>query len=126
MINYHWIRRAKAMMEQLYSINPEHAGGAPYFTKALYYLSIPASVGGNKKIAEELFAKAIETGPDWLLNRWGRAKYFHVKMQNREAFQRDLEWIMQQDIENLKGHPAWKIYFMKDAQNMLTRIDDLF
>ncbi|MBN1408449.1 MAG: hypothetical protein JW956_11700 [Calditrichaceae bacterium] len=126
MINYHWIRRAKAMMEQLYSINPEHAGGAPYFTKALYYLSIPASVGGNKKIAEELFAKAIETGPDWLLNRWGRAKYFHVKMQNREAFKQDLEWILKQDIDTMKGHPAWKIYFMKDAQNMLTRIDDLF
>ncbi|MEJ2545014.1 MAG: TRAP transporter TatT component family protein [Calditrichaceae bacterium] len=126
MINYHWIRKAKSMMELLYDINPEHAGGAPYFTKALYYLSIPRSVGGNKKIAEDLFAKAIEVGPDWLLNRWGRAKYFYVKMQNREAFKRDLEWILKQDIDKMKGHPAWKIYFMNDAKNMLTYIDDYF
>jgi hypothetical protein len=126
MINYKWIRRAKSMMEHLYAINPDHAGGAPYFTKALYYLSIPRSVGGNKKIAEELFAKAIEVGPDWLLNRWGRAKYFHVKMQNRDAFKQDLEWILKQDIDTMKGHPAWKIYFMNDAKYMLAHIDDYF
>ena len=126
MINYKWIRRAKSMMEHLYAINPDHAGGAPYFTKALYYLSIPRSVGGNKKIAEELFAKAIEVGPDWLLNRWGRAKYFHVKMQNRDAFKQDLEWILEQDIDTMKGHPAWKIYFMNDAKYMLAHIDDYF
>ncbi len=126
MINYKWIRRAKSMMEHLYEVNPDHAGGAPHFTKALYYLSIPRSVGGNKKVSEELFAKAIEVGPDWLLNRWGRAKYFHVKMQNREAFKQDLEWILKQDINAMKGHPAWKIYFMNDAKNMLANIDDYF
>ena len=126
MINYHWIRKAKNMMEQLYKINPEHAGGAPYFTKALYYLSIPGSVGGDKKLAEALFTEAVEVGPDWPLNRWGRAKYFYVKMQNRDAFKQDLEWILKQDIDTMKGHPAWKIYFMNDAKNMLARIDDLF
>jgi hypothetical protein len=126
MINYHWIRRAKKMMEFMYDTNPDYAGGAPHFTWALYYLSIPKSVGGNKIKSEELFAKAIEVGPDWLLNRWGRAKYFHVKMQNREAFRQDLEWILKQDLNKLNGHPAWKIYFINDAHNMLTNIDKYF
>jgi tetratricopeptide (TPR) repeat protein len=126
MINYKWIRRAKNVMEKMYEINPDYAGGAPHFTWALYYLSLPGSVGGDRKKSEELFAKAIEVGPDWLLNRWGRAKYFHVKMQKREYFKQDLEWILRQDINNMKGHPAWKIYFMNDAKNMLAQIDNYF
>lgn len=126
MINFRWIKRARSVMERMSEVNPDFGGGAIHFTWALYYLSIPESVGGDREKSEALFAKAIEAGDDWLLNRWGRAKYFHVKMQNREQFKRDLEWVLAQNINEMKGHRAWKTYFVDDARDMLARIDDYF
>jgi hypothetical protein len=47
------------------------------------------------------------------MNRWGRAKYFHFKMGNKEQLKRDLEWVLAQDIEKCMDHFAWKIFFEK-------------
>ncbi len=126
MINFRWIKRARRVMERMSEVNPDFGGGAVHFTWALYYLAIPESVGGDREKSEVLFAKAIEVGDDWLLNRWGRAKYFHVKMQNREQFKKDLEWVIAQNVSEMQGHRAWKTYFVDDARNMLDHIDEYF
>lgn len=125
-IQYSWVKRAKQVLEHITDLDPEWGGGGIYFTWGIYYLSIPESVGGDRKLSAEYFQKAIDTGPDWLLNRWGRAKYFHVKMQNPREFKEDLQWVVNQDIKMSKGPYPWKAYFKKDAQNMLDHIDDYF
>ena len=92
----------------------------------MIYLSIPTVVGGDRKLSAEFFEKGIEAGPNWLLNRWGRGKYFHVKMHNPDQFKEDLEWVIDQDIEKAGGPYAWKVYFINDARKMLDNMDDSF
>lgn len=125
-INFHWIRRAKSVLQRMSAIDPDYAGGAVHFSWALYYLSIPESVGGDREKSEELFARAIETGPNRLLNRWGRAKYFHTKMKNRDEFIEDLQWVIAQDITKAEGHFAWNSFYKRDAERMLQQVDTLF
>jgi tetratricopeptide (TPR) repeat protein len=125
-INFHWIKRAQRVIQRMSAIDPDYAGGAIHFTWALYYLAIPESVGGDAEKSKELFVRAIETGPNWLLNRWGRAKYFHVKMKNREEFIEDLQWVTSQDIRKVEGNYAWKSFYKRDAERMLENIDKLF
>lgn len=126
MINYPWVKRAKHVMEIMTKLDPAWGGGGIYFTWGIYYLSIPVGIGGNRKLSAEYFEKAIEAGPDWLLNRWGRAKYFHVKMRNPDQFKEDLQWVISQDIEKAGGPLAWKFYFVNDAKFMLAQMDKYF
>ena len=107
-------------------IDPAWGGGAIYFTWGVYYLSIPEAVGGDRPLSAEYFAKAIVTGPDWLLNRWGRARYFHIKMGNPIEFKEDLAWVLAQDITEAPGHFAWNAYFQTDARDLLDHSDDYF
>jgi hypothetical protein len=108
------------------SIDPDWNGGALHFTWGVYYLSIPESIGGDRKKSAAFFSKAIEVGPDRLLNRWGRAKYFHVKMKNPQGFREDLEWVLAQDAGRSPVHAAWNAFFKRDARQMLDTMERYF
>ena len=126
MINFRWMKRAKQVMEHMTSIDPDWGGGALHFTWGVYFLSIPESIGGDRKKSAQYFRKAIEIGPKNLLNRWGRAKYYHIKMNNPQGFREDLEWVLSRDIQQSAGHPAWNTFFVKDARRLLDTMDRYF
>jgi tetratricopeptide (TPR) repeat protein len=125
-INFRWVQRARQVMEHMTAINPDWGAGALHFTWGVYFLSIPESIGGDRKKSAAYFSKAIEVGPHQLLNRWGRAKYFHVKMKNPQGFREDLEWVLAQDAGRSPGHAAWNTFFMRDARQMLDTMDRYF
>jgi len=125
-INYRWITRARRVLERMKDVDPDWGGGAVHFSLGLYYLAIPVRVGGDRELSADYFRRSIEVGPDWLLNRWGRAKYFHVKMNNRHDFIADLQWILAQDLAAFSGSRSWNMYFMRDAREMLDRVDAYF
>jgi tetratricopeptide (TPR) repeat protein len=125
-VNYHWIRRTRPFMDRMRALDSDFGGGAVHFTDALYYLSIPEFVGGDRKKAKDFLQQAIAAGPKRLLNRWGAAKYFHIKMGDREKFAQDLEWVLAQDITKAEDHYAWKAFFKKDAERLLENIDTYF
>jgi len=126
MINYPWIRRAKIMLAAAESLNAEWGGGIIYLSWGLYYLSVPEAVGGNRALSAEYFDKAIKTGPDWMVNRWARAKYFNVKMGNQAQFQEDLQWIIDQDFNLARDHMAWRHFFISDAKRLLDAKNTIF
>jgi tetratricopeptide (TPR) repeat protein len=125
-LNYAWIKRARNVLEHMTDLDPDWNGGSIHFLWGVYYLSIPVSVGGDRELSAEYFQKAIETGPDWLLNRWGRAKYFHVKMDNPLQFKQDLQWVLAQDLQKTSGPYPWNAYFIKDARTMLDHYEAYF
>jgi hypothetical protein len=96
------------------------------FSLGIYYMALPESAGGDLDRADTLFRQAIETGPDWLLNRWGRAKYFYDKTGNRDGFVKDLEWVLARDVSNVPGPPAWNAYIRRDAGRLLEEIERYF
>lgn len=125
-INFRWIKHAKQVLKKMEEIDPTWGGGMIYFSWGIYYLSIPEAVGGDRQKSADYLQMAIDTNPNLLLNRWGRGRYYHIKMKNREAFIEDMEWVLQQDASRIGGHPAWNAYFQRDAREKLKKIDQYF
>lgn len=113
------------MIERIDQLDSTWAGGGNYFSRALYYLAVPERFGGSKERAEQEFGKAIETGPNYLVNRWGRAKYLYSITGNKAGFVSDMEWVLQQDPRNSGNPYPWNIYFQRDARSMLASGVDL-
>jgi tetratricopeptide (TPR) repeat protein len=110
------------MINQIDQLDSTWCGGGNYFSRAIYYISIPERFGGSLDRAEQEFATAVKLGPDYLTNRWGRAKYLYSLTGNKKGYISDLEWVLQQDPRGSTIPFPWNIYFQNDAKNMLSQI----
>jgi tetratricopeptide (TPR) repeat protein len=107
------------MIEQIDQLDPNWAGGGNYFSRGLYYIAVPERFGGSKQRAGEEFGTAIEVGPDYLVNRWGRAKYLYQLVGDEEGFITDLEWVLEQDPHQAGNPYPWNVYFQENARELL-------
>lgn len=107
------------VIDRIDELDPNWAGGGNYFSRALYYIAVPEKFGGSKEKASEEFAMAIEVGPDYLVNRWGRAKYLYSLTGNEDGFVSDLEWVINQDPRKAGNTYPWNVYFQEDAKTTL-------
>lgn len=103
-------------------LDPNWAGGGNYFSRALYYIATPKKFGGSKEKAAEELDLAIKAGPNYLVNRWGRAKYLYTVTKDKEAFIADMEWVVKQNPKECGNPYAWNIYFQKDAKKELNAV----
>lgn len=117
--NRQWIEWCGIFLHRIEEIDPTWGGGGVQFSLAIYYGVLPAALGGDRQLSDTYLARSIEIGPHWLINRWGRAKYFHVRDRNRTGFEEDLRWVVAQDIHEAGGVYPWKVYFQRDARKML-------
>ncbi len=124
--NAKWIDWCGIFLHRIEAIDPNWGGGGVQFSLALYYGILPKSMGGDRPRSDAYLDRAIGIGPDWLINRWGRAKYFHVRDGNKTEFEKDLQWVIAQDIGHAGGIYPWKVYFQRDAKEMLVAIDQYF
>lgn len=107
---------------QIDKIDPQWAGGGNNFSRALYYIATPEKFGGSKEKADEEFTTAIQVGPNYLVNRWGRAKYLYSITGNNEGFKADMNWVIAQDPSKGGNPYAWNVYFQNDAKKELTKM----
>jgi len=107
------------MIDNIDKLDSNWAGGGNYFSRALYYIALPERFGGSKERAAQEFAKAVEVGPDFIVNRWGRAKYLYSITGDRESYVADLQWVVQQNPQTASNPHAWNVYFINDANKML-------
>lgn len=124
--NIRWIQRLDPLLDRMEQLDEGWSGGAVPFTRAFYQFVLPPSMGGDREAAARSFARAIELGPDRLLHRWGRARFFHVLTGNRAGFVEDLEWVVAQDPQESSDRPPWNLYIHRDAQRLLGEADRLF
>jgi hypothetical protein len=122
-LNVRWIQRLGPFLDRMEALDRRWGGGAVDFTRSLYYGILPAALGGDPAASRERLEAAVGLGEGWLLPRWGRAKYFHVRDGDWDGFRRDLEWVAAQDPERLQGPRAWNVYFQQDARRMLADMD---
>ncbi len=111
------------MIERIDNLDSTWAGGGNYFSRGLYYIAVPEKFGGSKERAKQEFAMAIEIGPDYLVNRWGRAKYLYSLTGDDEGYKSDLEWVVSRDPHNSGNPYPWNVYFHEDAKELLTQIE---
>lgn len=121
-INTKIVIQNNTMIERIDELDANWAGGGNYFSRALYYIAVPEKFGGSKQRANDELIKAIEVGPNYIVNRWGRAKYFYNLTGNKDAYKSDLEWVISQNPSTAGNTYPWNIYMQEDAQKMLDNI----
>ena len=126
MFNIRWMTHLDPMLDRMEQIDESWEEGAVPFTRAFYYFVVPRSLGGDRAKAADSFARAVELGPNRLVIRWGRARFFHVLMKNREGFADDLQWVAARVPETCSDAPEWKAYVQRDAKQLLQKVDHLF
>lgn len=118
-INTKIVIQNNEMIERIDELDPNWAGGGNYFSRGLYYIAIPERFGGSKERAEQEFAEAVSVGPNYLVNRWGRAKYFYQLVGEDVKMKEDLQWVVDQDPHEADNTYPWNVYFQKDAKKLL-------
>ena len=127
MFNSQWVKRNKIFMDRIEAVDPNWKHGANYFNLGIYYLALPKSFGGDLKKSAEYLQKAESVGPERLLIRWGRAKYYYYHQKDRQGFEKDLEWVLAQDPHRPTGDTyPWNVYFQTQARDLLESINRLF
>ena len=86
---------------------------------------LPEFAGGDREKSRELLDRAQAVGPESLLVRWGRAKYFHLETRNRAGFESDLRWVVAQDPRRASSPYAWNVYFQTQAREAYDRVEAL-
>ena len=125
-INFQLASKLKPILLHMTEIDPSWGGGHAYYALALYYSRLPKLMGGDLAKADDFSQRSIEKGPNWLYSRWGRAKYLYTKTRNREAFKKDLEWVIAQDPHMLDSPYAWNVFFQSSAREMLRNMHTYF
>lgn len=117
--NIRWMTHLDPMLDRMEQLDESWEEGAVPFTRAFYYFVVPRSLGGDRARAEASFERAVAMGPNRLVVRWGRARFFHVLTKNREGFVEDLRWVATRDPDTGSDTPAWKAYVQRDAMALL-------
>jgi len=125
-INIVWARRFKKIITRMMEIDPAYLHGTPYYLWASYYSGAPSFAGGDLKKADNMFKKAIATGPMMLNFRRTRARALYTKTGNREAFVNDMKWVLSQDAHKAPlGYPL-NVFIQRDARKGLSDVDRYF
>lgn len=122
-VNFRWMKRTQGVLQRLTGKDAGFPEDAVQFTWGIFYLALPRSVGGDMTKSAAAFERAIEIAPTSLLNRWGRAKYFHAKAGDRAGFEADMRWVLAQDPRAASSAYRWSVYFQRDARRALGLAD---
>lgn len=125
-MNVLWVKRFQKIIERMMEIDPTYLHGMPYYLWASFYSGAPSFAGGDLKKADSMFKKAIAFGPTMLNYRRTRALLLYTKTGNREAFVRDMEWILSRNPHKAPlGYPL-NVFVQRDAKDRLAAVDRYF
>ncbi|MCK7510979.1 MAG: TRAP transporter TatT component family protein [Desulfobacterales bacterium] len=77
------------------------------------------------KKSSEYYSKAVEVGTEYLYARFFRAKFLHAKTGDREAFRKDLEWVLAQDPHKALTPYPWSVYYQRKRKKCWIKTDSL-
>ncbi len=126
LINFYWASRAKTVLERMTAVKPDWNYGRIYMAWACFYAIVPGFSGGDLKKSAEYFDKAIQLGPDVLTHFVNRAKYLHLKNGDKEAFRKDLNFVLSRDLKKINYPYPWGSGYQMRAKELLGKIDALF
>lgn len=85
--------------------------------------AVQAPDGGDMTKSAAAFERAIAIAPTSLLNRWGRARYFHAKTGDRAGLDADMRWVLAQDPRAASSAYRRNVNFQRDARRALGLAD---
>ncbi len=126
LINFYWPSRAKKVLERMSEIQPDWKYGRVHMAWGAFYAIVPGFMGGDINKSAEEFKKAIQVGPDGLVNYYVRARYLHTKNGDQDAFKKDLEYILSKDIKKVDYEYPWAFGYQQKAKELLAKTNELF
>lgn len=126
LLNFKFPARGNLVLKKMTALEPDWWHGRIHMAWGSAYSILPGFLGGDTKKSAEEFTKAIQIGPDSLVNFYTRAKYLDVKTGDREAFKKDLEYILSKDIKKINYDYPWSVGFQFKAKELLGEIDKMF
>ena len=127
LVNFYWIERGKTTLENMTNIEPQWGNGRINFAWACLYAISPGCLGGDMKKADEYFSKAFALGPHMTVFYVSRARYYQVKLKDREAFSADLHHALAIDPRRADSlEYPWAAWYHIYAALMLKDIDTYF
>jgi hypothetical protein len=121
------IRTAQTYLDRVLEIDPAFFYGAPHILMGAALAARPPMLGGDAARAKEHFEAAKEiAGGKFLLGPYYEAKYYAVRVQDKEHFTELLESIEGASPDELKEVCLINAVVKEKAERLHTRIDELF
>ena len=94
---------AQECLKRVMEINPEYFYGSPYIISGTMLAARPKILGGDAVKAKEFFTKAMAaSNGKFLLAQYYYAKYYAVRVQDKELFLNLIEEVEQAPVDQLK------------------------
>lgn len=126
LLNFRFPARGFVVLKRMSDINPDWGDGRIHMAWGAAYAILPGFMGGDEVKSADEFAKGIKAGPDLLVHYFVRARYLDVKKGDKEAFKKDLEYVIAADAKKAGHDYPWNVAYQKKAKELLAQADELF
>jgi tetratricopeptide (TPR) repeat protein len=121
------LRIAQDCLNRLLEIDPEYQYGLPYILMGTTLSALPPMLGGDSQKARVYFQKALNSGNRrFFLAQFYYAKYYAVRIQDRELFESLIDEIIQGDPKALSNVCLINAVIRDKAIKLKEEVDDLF
>jgi tetratricopeptide (TPR) repeat protein len=118
---------AQACLERVMEIKPDFFHGLSYIMKGSISASMPVALGGKADRAKTYFEKAIGVNNGkFLLAQYYFAKYYAVRVQDKELFLKLIKEVEGRPSDGLKEVCLINAVMKKKAKRLMEMSEDLF
>ena len=118
---------AQECLKRVMKIDPEYFYGSPYIINGSMLAARPKILGGNAAKAKEFFTKAISASNGrFFLAQYYYAKYYAVRVQDKELFLGLIEEVEQAPLDQLKEACLINSAIKEKIRSLRGMADELF
>ena len=118
---------AQKCLKRVMEINPEYFYGSPYIINGSMLAARPKIFGGDAAKAKEFFTKAVAaSNGKFFLAQYYYAKYYAVRVQDKELFLNLIEEVGQAPLDQLKEACLINSAIKEKMRDLKGMVDELF
>ncbi|MBN2125403.1 MAG: hypothetical protein JW821_13980 [Deltaproteobacteria bacterium] len=118
---------ARMCIQRVLEIEPRHFHGLPAVLMGTNLVALPSALGGRPAEARGYFEYAMDqSGGRFLPAPFFYARYYAVRIQDKELFERLLEDVLTTDPRELKEVCLINAVFRRKAERLLAMKEELF
>jgi len=120
------VPQVTAIVKRVVELDPSYEYGAALAFMGALGSVRPAMLGGKPEEARKYFDQAVETGPNYLMNKVMMAQYFAVQVQDKALFTRLLREVLASDPATLPERRLANELAQRRAKLLLDRVKEYF
>lgn len=118
--------RGRKLMARCVELDETYFYGGPHRWFGSYYAKLPSIAGRDMEKSKIHFDKALQIAPNYFGTTVLKAEYYDTNMQDKEAFRKDLEFVLKTPSNVIPELVPEQEAEKKKAAAMLPQIDDKF